>query len=191
MTRIRSLISSSARAGRLFARRLSIGMLPGAVASEQASDRVLGFGQFLLAAPQGGLEAGQLSLQIRAFSGIRVLADVCASRWPYVDQAFGREQPDGGLSCVLGDVMYIPELPVRRHPGTWRVRPVPDLGPEGIREAPAGEAVGAWWGHSASIADCLKTALDVAQMRNYRLKSVANRLKTVIRTVPLRGDSQQ
>ena len=138
-TSIRALTYRSAPAGPLFVPCLSTGTLPGPVPGEQAGDRLLGVGQFLLAAPQGGLKCSQLRMQIRARS--RVLAHVCASGGPYVDQALGREQPDGGLGCVLGDVMCIPELPVRRHPGTWRVCPVPDPVPESIREAFAREAV--------------------------------------------------
>jgi hypothetical protein len=191
ITRIHALTCRSAPAGPLYALRLSINTLPGAVPGEQAGNRLLRSGQFLPAALQGGLEAGQLRVQIRAPSSVRVPANVCASRGPYVDQALSCEQPDGGLSCVLGDVMHIPELPVRRQPGTWRIRPVPDLDPESIREASAREAVGGWRGHSASIATCLKTALDVPVTADYRLKSVVNWLKTDIQGIPLRDSSQQ
>src|ERR1700747_1512927 len=114
-------------------RGLSMGALPRDVACEQGGNRALGLGQLLPAALQARLKAGQLRGQIRAF--IRVLANVGAARWPYFDQALGCEQPDGGLSGVLGHVMNVPELPVRRHPRTGRVRSVPDLGPQGIREA--------------------------------------------------------
>ena len=179
-TRIRALTRRSAPAGPLLAFHLSISTLPDAVSVQQAGNRLLSFGQFVLAAPQGGLEAGQLRVQIRAHGSVRVLADVGASCGPYVDQALGREQPDGGLGCVLGDVMQIPELPVRRHPATWRIGPVPDLGLEAIREAPAREAVGAWRGHSASIADCLKTALDDPAPSSYCLKSDGTWLKTSV-----------
>jgi hypothetical protein len=156
-TSIRALTYRSAPAGPLFVPCLSTGTLPGSMPGEQAGDRLLGVGQFLLAAPQGGLKCSQLCMQIRPRSRLRVLAHVCASCGPYVDQALGREQPDGGLGCVLGDVMCIPELPVRRHPGARWVCPVPDPGPESLREAFAREAVGIRRGHSASITDCLKT----------------------------------
>ena len=179
-TSIRALTRRSAPAGPLSAPRLSISTLPDAVSVQQAGNRLLGFCQFVLAAPQGGLQAGQLRVQILTPGGVRVLADVGASCGPYVDQALSREQPDSGLGCVLGDVMQIPELPVRRHAATWRIGPVPDLGLEGIREAPTREAVGAWRGHSASIADCLKTALDVPALLNYCLKSEEIWLKTPV-----------
>jgi hypothetical protein len=145
----------------------SIGLFPREVAREQASNGVFRFGEFLLAAPQGGLKADQLSSQIGALSSVCVLANVCASRWPYFDQALGREHPDGGLSRVLGDVMNVPELPVRRHARTWRVRSVPDLGPEDICETSAREPVRAWRRHGATIAACLKTVLDDAAAKSY------------------------
>ena len=153
-------------------RGLSMGALPRDVACEQGGNRALGLGQLLPAALQARLKAGQLRLQIRAFISVRVLANVGASRWPYVDQALGCEQPDGGLSGVLGHVMNVPELPVRRHPRTGRVRSVPDLGPQGIREASARKPVRAWRRHDASIATCLKTVLDVVMTTDYCLNAV-------------------
>ena len=170
-TSIRNM-NSGAADELLLGRGLSISALPGDVAREQGGNRALGLGQLLLAAPQGGLKAGQLRLQFRAFSSVRVLPDVGASRWPYIDQALGGEQPDGGLSGVLGHVMNVPELPVRRHPRTGRVRSDPDLGPQGIREASARESVRAWRRHDASIATCLKTALDAAATVPYCLNTV-------------------
>ena len=149
----------------------SVGLFPGEVPCEQSGDRLFRFGEFLLAASQGGHKADQLSSQIGAVGSIRVLANVRASCWPYVDKALGREQADGGLSGVLGHVMNVPELPVRRHPRTWRVRSVPDLGPEDICETPAREPVGAWRRHGATIAACLKTVLDDAAADNYCLES--------------------
>ena len=145
----------------------SIGLFPREVAREQASNGVFRFGEFLLAAPQVGLKADQLSSQVGAFSSICVLANVRASCWPYVDQALGCEQADGGLSGVLGHVMNVPELPVRRHARTWRVRSVPDLGPEDICETSAREPVRAWRRHGATIAACLKTVLDDAAAKSY------------------------
>lgn len=171
LTSIRNVNSAAADELPL-GRGLSISVLPGDVACEQGGNRALGFGQLLPAAPQGGLKAGQLRLQIRAFSSVRLLPDVGASRCPYFDQALGGEQPDGGLSGVLGHVMNVPELPVRRHPRTGRVRSDPDLGPQGIREASARESVRAWRRHDASIATCLKTALDLAMTVHYCLNTV-------------------
>src|SRR5690349_21143420 len=49
-TTIRALTRRSAPAGPLFAPRLSISTLPGAVPVQQAGNRLLGFGQFMLAA---------------------------------------------------------------------------------------------------------------------------------------------
>ena len=163
-------MNSRAAAELLPGRGLSMGALPRDVACEQGGNRALGLGQLLPAALQARLKAGQLRGQIRAF--IRVLANVGAARWPYFDQALGCEQPDGGLSGVLGHVMNVPELPVRRHPRTGRVRSVPDLGPQGIREVSARVPVGAWRRHDASIATCLKTVLDVATTANYCVKTV-------------------
>jgi hypothetical protein len=170
-TSIRSM-NSRAAAALLPGRGLSMGALPRDVACEQGGNRALGLGQLLPAALQDRLKAGQLRVQIRAFISVRVLPDVGASRWPYVDQALGGEQPDGGLSGVLGHVMNVPELPVRRHLRTGRVRSVPDLGPQGIREASARESVGAWRRHAASIATCLKTVLDAATAADYCLSTV-------------------
>ena len=133
----------------------SIGLLPGEVACEQAGNRAFRVGQVLPAALQGGLETGQLSVEIPAF-----------------DQALGREHPDGSLSCVLGHVMNVLELPVRRYPCAWRVRSAPDLGPEHFREASARESVRVWRRHRPSIAACLKTVLDVVMMPDYCLKTV-------------------
>jgi hypothetical protein len=169
-TSIRNM-NSRAAAELLPGRGLSMGALPRDVACEQGGNRALGLGQLLPAALQDRLKAGQLRLQIRAFISVRVLANVGAARWPYLDQALGREQPDGGLSGVLGHVMNVPELPVRRHLRTGRVRSVPDLGPQGIREASARESIGAWRRHDASIATCLKTVLDAVMTADYCLKT--------------------
>ena len=170
-TSIRNM-NSRAAAALLPGRGLSMGALPCDVACEQGGNRALGLGQLLPAALQERLKAGQLRVQIRAFISVRILPDVGASRWPYVDQALGGEQPDGSLSGVLGHVMNVPELPVRRHLRTGRVRSVPDLGPQGIREASAREPVRAWRRHAASIATCLKTVLDAATTPNYCVKTV-------------------
>jgi hypothetical protein len=170
-TSIRSM-NSRAAAELLLGRGLSMGALPRDVACEQGGNGALGLGQLLPAAPQARLKAGQLRLQIRAFVSARVLADVGAARWPYVDQALGCEQPDGGLSGVLGHAMNVAELPVRRHPRPGRVRSVPDLGPQGIREASARESIGAWRRHAASIATCLKTVLDAATTADYCVNTV-------------------
>src|SRR5690349_20474641 len=72
-TRIRALTRRSAPAGPLVAPCLSISTLPDAVSVQQAGNRLLGFGQFVLAAPQGSLQAGQLRVQILAPGGVRVL----------------------------------------------------------------------------------------------------------------------
>jgi hypothetical protein len=165
-------INNRAAAELLPGRGLSMGALPRDVACEQGGNRALRFGQLLPAALQARLKAGQLRLQIRAFASVRVLPDVGASRWAYFDQTLGGEQPDGGLSGVLGHAMNVPELPVRRHLRTGRVRSVPDLGPQGIREVSARESVGAWRRHDASIGTCLKTVLDVATTAGYWLNTV-------------------
>lgn len=171
LTNIRT-VSGRAVAELLLVHDLSIGVLPRGVAGEQAGNRAFGGSQLLLAAPQSGLKAGQLRLQIRAASGDRALPDVGASRWLYQDQTLGREQPDRGLSCVLSHVMNVPELPVRRHPRAGRIRPVPDLGTQDVRETSARESVRTRRCHSASIATCLKTALDAATVASYCLNTV-------------------
>jgi hypothetical protein len=158
-------------AGRPLEAGFSPGLLSGEVTCEQARYGVFRLGEFLPATPQAGLEAGQFSLHARAVRRIGVLADVCASCWPYFDQSLGGQQPDSGLRGVLRDVMSIPKLPVRRQPCTWRVRSASDLGPEDIRETPARVPVRAWQGHKASVATCLKTALDGAATPSYCLES--------------------
>lgn len=99
----------------------SRGLLLGGEACEQACHCRLGGGQVLLAASQDVLEGGQLGPQGRV-RAVRDVAHVRAPGGPDLHDAVRGEQPDGGLGGVEGDVVSIPELPVRRYLAAGRVR---------------------------------------------------------------------
>jgi hypothetical protein len=124
---------------------------------ENVGDRVLSSAQISPAAAQRCLQIGQLSPKARRRTAARVLAYVGAPRRVDLHQALHSEHPDGGLRGVEGHMVLVPELPVRRQPGSWGVGTVGDRSSQRVGEPSASELAAVWLCHEQSLASRLKT----------------------------------